>query len=167
MAVTFDLDYGAVALDNPPTIRRGSTGKDVEKLQEALIEAGTEFVPCIKEKVGRATSCKPVWTLGVFGDDTHDAVEAFQSAKGLEVDGVVGPNTWSALGVKDLSSITQSISESISAALAPATQAVVDAQDSGDKEPVKVWEQPWFIPVAVGTGVMLVGTLAIIIASKK
>lgn len=34
---------------------------------------------------------------GQFGDDTLTAVKKFQSAKGLEVDGEVGPNTWAAL----------------------------------------------------------------------
>lgn len=35
---------------------------------------------------------------GKFGPLTSDAVRRFQSSKGLGVDGVVGPNTWSALG---------------------------------------------------------------------
>ncbi|MFG2458867.1 protein kinase [Streptomyces sp. NPDC048523] len=34
---------------------------------------------------------------GEFGKDTRSAVKQFQSAKGLEVDGQVGPNTWAAL----------------------------------------------------------------------
>ncbi|MEU0025208.1 protein kinase [Streptomyces sp. NPDC006335] len=34
---------------------------------------------------------------GEFGQDTRSAVKQFQSAKGLEVDGQVGPNTWAAL----------------------------------------------------------------------
>ncbi|MGI5377629.1 protein kinase domain-containing protein [Streptomyces sp. CA-251387] len=34
---------------------------------------------------------------GEFGRDTETAVKQFQSAKGLEVDGQVGPNTWAAL----------------------------------------------------------------------
>ncbi|MGW0819803.1 protein kinase domain-containing protein [Streptomyces sp. NPDC002845] len=34
---------------------------------------------------------------GQFGDDTLSAVRLFQSDKGLEVDGKVGPNTWAAL----------------------------------------------------------------------
>ncbi|EDY56806.2 MULTISPECIES: serine/threonine-protein kinase [Streptomyces] len=34
---------------------------------------------------------------GEFGRDTQSAVKQFQSAKGLEVDGQVGPNTWAAL----------------------------------------------------------------------
>ncbi|KUO21578.1 serine/threonine-protein kinase [Streptomyces dysideae] len=34
---------------------------------------------------------------GQFGNDTLKAVKQFQSAKGLDVDGDVGPNTWAAL----------------------------------------------------------------------
>ncbi len=34
---------------------------------------------------------------GVFGDGTRDAVSRFQGARGLPVDGVVGPETWRAL----------------------------------------------------------------------
>ncbi|MDJ0791099.1 MAG: peptidoglycan-binding protein [Acidimicrobiia bacterium] len=35
--------------------------------------------------------------LGVFGDGTEHAVAAFQSARGLPADGIVGPDTWRAL----------------------------------------------------------------------
>ncbi len=36
-------------------------------------------------------------TRGVFGDFTLDAVIAFQKAKGLDGDGIVGPDTWRSL----------------------------------------------------------------------
>jgi N-acetylmuramoyl-L-alanine amidase len=33
----------------------------------------------------------------IFGEGTREAVTAFQKAKGLDVDGIVGPNTWRSL----------------------------------------------------------------------
>ena len=36
---------------------------------------------------------------GIFGAATNDAVKTFQSENGLPVDGVVGPDTWQALGI--------------------------------------------------------------------
>lgn len=39
---------------------------------------------------------------GYFGKNTERAVMAFQRKKGLEPDGIVGPKTWRALGVKHI-----------------------------------------------------------------
>lgn len=38
------------------------------------------------------------WVDGIFGANTHRAVVAFQRKNGLRVDGLVGPETWRALG---------------------------------------------------------------------
>ncbi|MGL5082524.1 MAG: peptidoglycan-binding protein [Microcoleaceae cyanobacterium] len=57
-------------------------GGDVQRLQLALVKAGT--------KVG---------TDGVFGPGTELAVMNFQRQKGLVADGVVGPNTFKTLGL--------------------------------------------------------------------
>lgn len=64
-----------------PTLRRGSRGEDVERLQRALANAGFA-----------------VAADGVFGPDTETAVKGFQTAEGLAADGVVGRLTWQALG---------------------------------------------------------------------
>ena len=61
---------------------------DVECLQAALNEAGFDSGP----------------VDGWFGPVTHGAVRAFQEAKGLTVDGQVGRETGSALGIWDGSS---------------------------------------------------------------
>jgi len=69
---------------NPcPTLRRGSTGEDVRRLQQLLTSAG--FSPGAID--------------GIFGPLTETAVKAFQTSKGLAPDGIVGIRTWTALGV--------------------------------------------------------------------
>ncbi|MEM8589103.1 MAG: N-acetylmuramoyl-L-alanine amidase [Pseudomonadota bacterium] len=65
----------------PATLRRGMHGPDVRRLQEKLIGHGASIA-----------------VDGAFGPATDTAVRAFQSAKGLDVDGIVGSNTWAALG---------------------------------------------------------------------
>ncbi|WP_328501903.1 serine/threonine-protein kinase [Streptomyces sp. NBC_00457] len=52
-------------------------------------------VQCMLEKRGYSVGSAGV--DGQFGDGTLAAVKQFQSAKGLAVDGEVGPNTWGAL----------------------------------------------------------------------
>lgn len=65
-----------------PTLRRGSRGSAVMDLQRRLTQAGFNPGP----------------VDGIFGQGTDSAVRAFQRARGLSVDGIVGPNTWAALG---------------------------------------------------------------------
>ena len=67
---------------NIPTIRRGATGELVKVLQNELIMSGYELV-----------------VDGVFGKKTEEAVKDFQRNNGLTADGIVGPKTWTALGV--------------------------------------------------------------------
>ena len=66
---------------NAAAISRDSSGPAVQLLQAILMQL--QFDP------------GPV--DGVFGDTTENAVMLFQQANGLDVDGVVGPNTWSKL----------------------------------------------------------------------
>ena len=60
----------------------GNRGVDVLAIQSLLRAAG-----------------QSVAADGVFGSGTATAVRAFQTAKGLGVDGIVGPQTWGALAV--------------------------------------------------------------------
>lgn len=63
-------------------LQRGAQGEDVLILQNAL----------------RALGYK-VAANGVFGWETDTRVREFQKARGLKVDGKVGPLTWKALGI--------------------------------------------------------------------
>lgn len=64
-----------------PTLRLGSSGPEVQRLQELLTQRG--YAP--GEIDGR------------FGPRTQSAVFQFQGDHGLGVDGIVGPRTWAAL----------------------------------------------------------------------
>ena len=66
------------------TIRKGSKGGAVLSLQLLLIHK-------------YAISCGSYGADADFGSGTDKAVRQFQTAKGLEVDGIVGANTWAAL----------------------------------------------------------------------
>ena len=61
-------------------IRRCDEGYAVSMIQYALVRDGY-----------------PVDDDGYFGPGTEVAVRQFQASRGLEVDGLVGPNTWAAL----------------------------------------------------------------------
>lgn len=69
------------------TIKNGSKGSDVTTLQQALSKLGYD-----------------ISIDGIFGNGTEDDVKDFQKSKGLTVDGIVGPKTWEALGIKDSNS---------------------------------------------------------------
>ncbi|MFT3843090.1 MAG: peptidoglycan-binding protein [Myxococcaceae bacterium] len=74
-------------------LREGSRGAQVATLQRALASKG--FSPGVAD--------------GVFGPMTQRAVMSFQRAHGLSVDGVVGPQTWGALGGSGGSSFTPGV----------------------------------------------------------
>ncbi|OKH40545.1 hypothetical protein NIES2119_02735 [[Phormidium ambiguum] IAM M-71] len=64
-----------------PILKVGNSGEAVRFLQQVLIALGYS-IPFD----------------AVFGNKTKKAVEKFQQASGLGVDGIVGPKTWRALG---------------------------------------------------------------------
>jgi peptidoglycan hydrolase-like protein with peptidoglycan-binding domain len=68
---------------NVTNLRPGSSGSEVERLQQALVDAGYD--------VGKSGAD------GIFGDNTLAAVRQFQQDNGLTVDGVAGKNTLGAL----------------------------------------------------------------------
>lgn len=74
---------GAPVPRTRPTIREGSRGKAVLELKRRLAARSTGPV---------RFAATPVW-----GKPLTEAVREFQRASGLDDDGVVGPDTWSAL----------------------------------------------------------------------
>ncbi len=66
----------------PAVLRRGGHGEAVRDLQTRLTVAGQQTTTD---------------EAGEFGAATERAVRAFQEARGLRVDGIVGPETWSSL----------------------------------------------------------------------
>ncbi|MGH3073029.1 MAG: peptidoglycan recognition protein family protein [Gaiellaceae bacterium] len=68
---------------DPPTVRMGSEGWQVKRLQKLLRQNG-----CFPE---------PAEIDGDFGEITEAAVRAFQELHDLSVDGIAGPLTWKAL----------------------------------------------------------------------
>ena len=70
----------------PSTLRKGSSGTGVRVLQFYL-RLLNYFIPSIPY----------VGLDGIFGDETENAVKAFQNYVGLPADGIVGRRTWNAL----------------------------------------------------------------------
>lgn len=76
-------------MPDQPVLKKGADGPAVRRLQKALAKAG-----------------QACGVDGDFGPGTEKAVKAFQAAHGLGADGVVGPATWAALGVRAKASTT-------------------------------------------------------------
>jgi hypothetical protein len=72
-------------------LRRGSTGKEVKALQVFL--NNNEF------RISQTGPGSPGNETENFGPGTEAAVKRWQKANGLKDDGVVGPNTWNAMGL--------------------------------------------------------------------
>ncbi|MEV3990710.1 peptidoglycan-binding protein [Streptomyces sp. NPDC049837] len=79
-AVTAAVQAAAAAAVSGPILNEGDTGAEVNALQHLLISHG-----------------QTLDVDGQFGPATEAKVKAFQQAKGLTADGIVGPQTWSEL----------------------------------------------------------------------
>ena len=72
---------GPITLAGCPMVKKGASGNITRWIQNKLNSLGYNC--------GAAD--------GIFGQNTKNAVIAYQKAKGLGVDGIVGPKTWSKL----------------------------------------------------------------------
>lgn len=89
-----DLEYDGAPAEEPdepaagyPTLRKGSKGEDVKRLQELLIGMGYDLGS---------------WGAdGDYGKATEAAVRKFQQEHGLTADGIAGPKTWAALEAEE------------------------------------------------------------------
>lgn len=68
---------------------KGSTGEDVKNLQQQL----NEWLV--------ANGKTPIKADGIFGPKTEEAVKEFQTASGLQTDGLAGPNTKARLDLEN------------------------------------------------------------------
>lgn len=66
------------------TLRKGMSGMDVARCQN-LLNRELAYAP------------PPLWVDGIFGPKTDRKVCEYQLKQRLQVDGIVGPVTWSAL----------------------------------------------------------------------
>ncbi len=84
------------------TISYGSSGSDVKKLQQTLNNHGYKLA-----------------VDGQFGSKTQAAVRDYQKKNGLQVDGIVGKNTWGSLNSKTTSKKVATGNKNQSAATKP------------------------------------------------
>lgn len=70
-----------------------------------LLSEGSE-VELLQEKLG-------IKVDGIFGPITEECVRQFQREHNLEVDGIVGKDTWAALGVKETSTNSKCVDPSV------------------------------------------------------
>lgn len=75
--------YFDVSLSYPEALKFGDRGKDVKVIQY--------YVNVIAENYGYL---RPISIDGIYGNDTVNAVKTFQRVNGMQVDGIVGKNTW-------------------------------------------------------------------------
>ena len=151
--VAFD-GRGATAFGNPTAsracIRKGSTGSDVYFLRVALYDGhGIGTSPYVMSSTNQE----------VFDSGLKTAVESFQTAQGIGVDGVAGPNTWKALGETGAACSSSRRSPSSTGSqgtgLAP----------TGPSAFGPFYKQKWFY-WTVG-GVALAGAIALFMLPKK
>ena len=80
-----------------PTLRRGNRGKEVQKLQQILLDNG--FLAAASARLG--TGAGGVAIDGIFGATTESAVRDLQKRYNQRVNGIVTPATWETLDISE------------------------------------------------------------------
>lgn len=99
---------------NTVVLKKGSKSEEVKQLQERLYTIGYE----------------PGTADGIFGEKTRQAVISFQTDAGLQADGIVGKNTWTALGKIKIYSLKESGDKNITANFKVKEFACKDGSDT-------------------------------------
>ena len=84
--VSMGQQFQTFSFQYPGILRQGDRGSDVRILQY-MLALTAEF----------NESLIPIQVDGIYGNATAQAVRKYQSQAGLQVDGIVGPNTWYSL----------------------------------------------------------------------
>ena len=102
-ATDFDTPIGAVVSETPEpakittevSVTVSGTGLNLPQVKYGDVNGYVQSVQLIL--IGKGYSCGPDGADREFGKNTLTAVQSFQRANGLVVDGIVGNQTWSAI----------------------------------------------------------------------
>lgn len=112
-------------------VRRGMRGENVLRIQELLRAAGHD----------------PKKLDGIFGPETEDAVKAFQTATGVNADGIVGPKTWdqllSAVDAEARRTFTRKVTRALAGQAADLVTALDDYAATLDAAPADLTASAW------------------------
>jgi len=89
---------GSGTLIVPPTVITGPSGSPYPNAGPtyATVNLTGDQIAYIRSEIN-ALGYGPVDTSNLLGPDLVPAIKAFQQANGLQVDGIIGPETWNAL----------------------------------------------------------------------
>lgn len=137
------MPFGNLAI----VLKQGSRGPAVQKLQQYLVSA---------TKIALALD-------GIFGIGTKAAVQAFQRARGLTADGVVGPATW--LALSEALNMSLNITNADVASTTTSSPTPTPTETGGGDDPTPP-SAGFTMTQKVGAGILLL-TLGLIVAGVK
>ncbi|HEY9640743.1 MAG TPA: peptidoglycan-binding domain-containing protein [Coleofasciculaceae cyanobacterium] len=79
-----------------PTLRRGDRGREVQMLQQILLDNG--FLPAAGVRLGNPSGAA---VDGIFGATTESAVRDLQQRYNIPITGQVNPVTWEVLDMRE------------------------------------------------------------------